>query len=232
MRLRDVSELVREPLENDPEAMLGSDPGHPLVQDVQSAQTLYRAIAPAGRREAPAAWLSFSFAPYRGLIDPFNIYPGRFWGLVSMHKQPSGLPELAVHIAREQPSASQLITPDLYVQFSQSARIETEIVKEGREPAVLKFFHKGDLPDGTGGQLPGEYCLPGFAEGLPPGDVSDGLMGMVEVDGQQRVYLGDLTFYNQFRTVDRAKLRLFLLNCVSVGVVARYVRDIVKKSLA
>ncbi|MFZ4738197.1 MAG: hypothetical protein ACOYM9_19740 [Bradymonadia bacterium] len=231
MRLRDVSELVREPLENDPEALLGPDSGHPLVQDVQSVQTLYRAVAPSARRDAPAAWLAFSFAPYRGLIDPFNIYPGRFWGLVHMHKQPSGLPELAVHIARDQPGASQAIAPDLLVSFSNSQRVETDIVKEGREPATLKFFHKGGLPDGQGGLLPGEFCLPGFAEGLPPGDAAEGIPGMVEVGGATRVFLGDLVFYNQFRTVDRAKLRTFVLNCVAAGVVARYVREIVKKSM-
>ena len=54
---------------------------------------------------------------------------------------------------------------------------------------------------------------------------------MVEVGGATRVFLGELVFYNQFRTVDRAKLRTFVLNCVAAGVVARYVREIVKKSM-
>ena len=55
--------------------------------------------------------------------------------------------------------------------------------------------------------------------------------GVVELDGQPLMYLGELMFYNQGRTPDRARLRTFVLNCVAVATVARYVRDVVRKSL-
>lgn len=231
MRLRDISEQLRELLEGGPEALLSEGDDHALVQEVQSVQSVYRPIAAGGRKEGLVPWAAFSFMPFRGLIEPFNIYPSRFWGLVRMHKQPSGLPELVVHVARELPSASALLSPDLTVSFSNSPRVDTGIEKIGREPAILRFFHSGALTDINGKVLGAEYCLPGFTEALPEGVLDDGIPGLVASDAGQRLFLGDLVFYNGFKTVDRTKLRHFLMNCVAVAIVSRYVRDIVRRNL-
>ncbi len=232
MRLRDISEQLREILEGTPETMFSEDAVHALVQDVQHVQSVYRPIVSGGRKDNLVPWLAFSFMPFRGLIESFNIYPSRFWGLVRMHKQPSGLPELVVHVARELPSASTLLSPDIVVSFSNSPRVDTQIDKVGREPAILRFFHSGALLDHQGKVLGPEYCLPGFGEALPAGDVEDGIPGVVAGgEGRQRLYLGDLVFYNGFKTVDRGRLAHFVMNCVAIGVVSRYVRDIVRKNL-
>lgn len=231
MRLRDISEMVRELLEGSTEALFDQEVVHALVQDIQSVQTVYRPIAPGGRKDSLVAWLAFSFMPFRGLIEPFNIYPSRFWALMRMHKQPSGLPELVCHIARELPSASTMLSPDLIVSFSNSPRVDTTIEKVGREPAILRFFHNGALLDAGGHPLPAEYCLPGFQEALPEGFLDDGIPGLMGEGADQRLYLGDLVFYNGYKTIDRGRLRHFLMNCVAVSLVARYVRDIVRKNL-
>jgi hypothetical protein len=232
MRLRDISEQIRELLEGGTEALFSDEVQHALVQEIQDVQIVYRPIAPGGRKDNLVAWTAFSFMPYRGLIEPFNIYPSRFWVLLRMHKQPSGLPELVCHVARELPSASTLLSPDLVVSFSNSPRVETAIEKAGREPAILRFFHAGTLMDSQGNALAAQYCLPGFLEALSNGDVDDGIPGLVGEGESQRLYLGDLVFYNGYKTIDRGRLRHFLMNCVAVSVVARYVRDILRKNLA
>jgi hypothetical protein len=232
MRLREISEMVREILETGAETLIVPNSDHALIQEVQNPQIVYRPINGAAKKDPLVPWIAFSFTPFRGLIEPFNIYPGRFWAMVRMHKQPSGLPEMIFVIARELPSASTPLMPDLAVSFSNSPRIETVIEKEGKEPAILRFLHRGGLTDASGNTLAPEYCIPGITEALPEGDVEDGIPGIVDRKGTSMIYLGDLVFYNQYRTPDRAKLRHFILNCVAVSVVARYVRDIVKKSLA
>ncbi len=232
MRLRDISERVREIIEVSPETLFGKNVMHALVQDIQEVQSVYRPIASGGRKAGVVPWLSFSFEPFSGLIEPFNIYPGRFWALQRIHRQPSGLPELVTHVARELPSASDPIEPDLYASFSHSPKVETVLKKTGKDPASLRFFHSCNLilPDRT--KLPAEFCLPGIESALPEGYIEDGIPGLVDLDEQRMLFLGELIFYNQFRTPDRAKLRNFLLNCVAVSVVLRYVREIVRKNMA
>lgn len=232
MRLRDISEQIRELLESGADSLFSEGGGHALVQDVNDLQVVYRSIGPGGRKDSLMPWLALSFMPFRGLIEPFNIYPSRFWALVRMHKQPSGLPELVCHVARELPSASTALSPDLIVSFSNSPRVDTDIEKIGREPAVLRFYHRGTLQDANGNPLASQYCLPGFVEALPEGVIEDGIPGLMGEGEAQRLYLGDLVFYNGFKTIDRGALRHFLMNCVAVSVVARYVRDILRKNLA
>lgn len=232
MRLRDISEQIRELLEGGSESLFDAEVVHALVQEIQDVQVVYRPIAPGGRKDNLVAWLALSFMPFRGLIEPFNIYPSRFWALLRMHKQPSGLPELVCHVARELPSASTPLSPDLIVSFSNSPRVDTEIEKVGREPAILRFYHSGSLMDAQGTMLAPQYCLPGFLEALPEGVIDDGIPGLMGEGEAQRLYLGDLVFYNGYKTIDRGRLRHFLMNCVAVSVVARYVRDILRKNLA
>lgn len=231
MRLRDISELARGFIENDPELLFGPGVIHPLVQEIRDPHHLYRSVAPASRKDTSHCWLTFSFEPYRGLLDPFQVYSGRQWAMLRMHRQSSGLPELLVHIGRELPSASTPIVPDLSVSFSHSPRVDTVVKKVGREPGILRFFHKGDLVEPNRDTLPAEFCIPGFQEALPDGDPEDGIPGVItDEHGISMIFLGDLVFYNQFRTADRNQLRSFLCNSVGVAVVARYVRDIVRKS--
>lgn len=232
MRLRDISEQVREAMETQSEALLGVEAAHALVQDIQDVQTIYRPIDAAGRKAGLVPWLTFSFEPFSGLIEPFNIYPGRFWAMQRIHRQPSGLPELVTHVERELPSASEPISPDLYASFSNSPKVQTVIRTLGKEPIRLQVFHKGNLMEADRTSLPAELCLPGLAEALPEGYPEDGVPGVVDLDGTPMMFLGELVFYNQGRTPDRGKLRNFLLNCVAVSVVARYVREIVRRNLA
>ena len=228
MRLREISDRLQEIMEADPEALIGGGDPHALVQEIHDVQSLYRPVASGRKKGGLVPWLTFSFEPFSGLIEPFNIYPGRFWAMQRIHKQSSGLPELVTHVTRDLPSASQPIAPDLYASFSHSPKVETIVKKDG---GTLRFFHRGNLIMPDRGTLPAERCLPGIGEALPEGYIEDGIPGLVDLDKTQLIYLGELEFYNQFRTPNRTKLRNFLLNCVSVSVVARYVRDVVHKSM-
>lgn len=230
MRLRDVSERVREQLETSFDTLFLQG-GHALVQDIQNVHTVYRPIASNRKRSDSVAWLTFDFEPFSGLIEPFKIYPGRYYAMIRVHRQPSGLPELVTHIARELPSASDALAPDLYASFSHSPKVETVVKKIAGEPDGFRFYHRGNLMLPDRKRLDAALCLPGIGAALPEGYVEDGIPGLVNLDETQMIFLGDLVFYNQGRTADRGRLETFLLNCVSVGLVARYVRGIVRKSM-
>jgi len=230
MRLRDVSERIRDVLEGIPEDVIAPLPGHPLIGRIDDVQSVYRPVESSGRSGGVLPWLCYSYEPFNGLIEPFNIYPGRFWALHRIHRQPSGLPELITHIAREIPRASKPLAPTLYVSLSNSSKVETKI-KKGETDGVLQVFHSCNLmrPDRT--TWPMEFCLPGIEEALPEGDVEEGLPGLVGKGKKRSLYVGDFALYNQYRTVDRSRLRHFLLNCAAVGTALRYVREIVRKNL-
>lgn len=231
MRLRDVSERIRDVMEGLPDDLLSVLPAHPLIGRIDDVQSVYRPVESSGRSGGVLPWLCYSYEPFNGLIDPFNIYPGRFWALHRIHRQPSGLPELITHIARELPSASRPLAPTLYVSLSNSPKVETRI-KKGAVDGVLEVYHRCNLmrPDRT--TWPAEFCLPGIEEALPEGDPEEGLPGLVQLNGKRALYIGDMALYNQFRTVDRTRLRRFLLNCAAVGTALRYVREIVRKNLS
>ncbi|MEZ4464468.1 MAG: hypothetical protein R3F60_05515 [bacterium] len=230
MRLRDISERIREVIETEPERFIGGQANHALIQEIQDVQLVYRPVAGASRKEELLPWLAFTFEPFGGLLEPFGAYAGRFWALQRMHRQPSGLPELLTWVGRDLPSAAEAIAPDLFVSFSHSPKVESVIRKRSGEDDGLVFFHTGALMEPDRTCLPAEFCLPGIADALPEGFVEDGIPGLVDLDGQPLLFLGDLVFYNGFRTVDRIRLRSFLLNCAAVGLVTRYVRDIVRKT--
>ncbi|MGK0358343.1 MAG: hypothetical protein ACI9U2_000627 [Bradymonadia bacterium] len=227
MRLRDISDLIRDLIEGDAERFLDGNLPHALVQDVGDVQLVYRAVEGTSRKADLVPWLVYSFDPYAGLIDPFNVYPGRYWAMQRMHRQPSGLPELVTHVTRKLPSASEAIAPDLYMSFSHSSRVES-IIKKGEESS-LTLFHRGGLMETDRSKLPRADCIAGISTALPEGFVEDNIPGVVDLDGDPVVFLGQLVFYNGFRTVDRAKLRTFLFNCTAVATAARYVRNEVRK---
>ena len=71
--------------------------------------------------------------------------------------------------------------------------------------------------------------MPGIAEALAPGCEDEERAGPTDRDGAP-LYVGDLVFYNGGRTPDRKKMRRFILNNISTALVARFVRDIVRKA--
>ena len=232
MRLRDLSNRVSEVMEGSGEALVGPETVHALVQNIDDVQTLYRNVESSGKSGGLVGWLTYSFEPFGGLIEPFSIYPARFWALQRIHKQPSGLPELITHVARDLPVPVDTLKPHVYMSFSHSPNVETSIETVEKEPAVLRFFHSGNVLETNRSVLPRDFCLPGVEQALPEGFIEDGIPGLVGEGDEQKIFMGDLVFYNQGRTPDRAKLSNFLLNNVAVGLVLRYVRDIVRKSMA
>lgn len=230
MRLRDISDRLREVLEGDPATFFGENMVHALVQDVQDVQAIYRPIAGASRKAGLQPWLTFSFEPFSGLLEPFGAYPSRFWAMVRMHRQSSGLPELVTFVSREMPNAREPIAPDLYASFSHSPKVQS-VIRRRKEADALQIFHRGGLMTSTHGVLPIEQCIPGFGEALPEGFTEDNIPGLVDLDGVPMLFLGELLFYNNFRTPARPELRTFVLNCVASALVARYVRDSVTKSM-
>jgi hypothetical protein len=230
-RLRDIADSVREQLAGAALANALGDSDHALIRDVKDVQVLHRPITTAARRVKSIPWLAYSFSPFEGLIEPFQIYPGRYWAFQQMHKQPSGLPELVTHISKEFPGASQSLAPHLFTGFSHSPNIETTVVEFSEEPLTLQFFESGALSRFDRTLLPSEFCLPGIAQALPQAYLEDDIPGMHGVGDELKLYLGSLIFYNQGRTVDRARLRQYLLNLTAVSVVLRYVRDAVDKTL-
>jgi hypothetical protein len=205
---------------------------HALVQNIDDVQTLYRSVVSSGKSGGLSGWLTYSFEPFGGLIEPFSIYPTRFWALQRIHKQPSGLPELITHVARELPAPIDVLKPHVYMSFSHSPNVETTIQTVEKDPALFRFFHSGNVLETDRSVLPRDLCLPGIEQALPEGFIEDGIPGLVGEGEEQRIFMGDLVFYNQGRTPDRGQLSNFLLNNVAVGLVLRYVRDIVRKSMA
>ncbi|MBU0550023.1 hypothetical protein KKF91_18975 [Myxococcota bacterium] len=229
MRLRDVSERVREVLEDDLEALFAEGDAHALIQEIKDIQSIYRPIG-VGKKPALVPWLSFTFEPFSGLIEPFNVYPRRFTAMVRVHRQPSGLPELVVYICRALTKSSEPLRPALYLSFSQSTRVSTRIEKLSKEPLRLRFYHTGALMTVERHPLPLEACLEGFAEALPEGYPEDQIPGLVEREAATLLYLGDLELYNDGKTINRKLLRNLTLNCVAAAVVARYVREQIRKA--
>ncbi|MFN3197751.1 MAG: hypothetical protein ACE366_04955 [Bradymonadia bacterium] len=232
MRLRDIADRLENLIEGRAEPLFNDGVLHALVQEIRDVHMLYRPVLAAGRKSQSHAWLTFSFEPFIGLIEPFNIHPGRMWALVRMHRQSSGLPELAAAVVRDLPGTSEPVEPDIYVAFSQSPRVESVVKKMGRDPDTLHLYHRGGLPSkDQQSTLPRELCLPGFESALPAGDIEDNIPGLIEIEGSQQLFIGDLVFYNNFRTPDRNKVRNFVLNSTATAVVARYVREMVRKGL-
>ena len=145
MRLRDLSERVREVMDGSGETLVGADTVHALVQNIDDVQMLYRNVESAGKSGGLVGWLTYSFEPFGGLIEPFSIYPARFWALQRIHKQPSGLPELITHVARDLPVPVDTLKPHVYMSFSHSPNVETTIETVEKEPALLRFFHSGNV---------------------------------------------------------------------------------------
>jgi hypothetical protein len=230
IRLRDIAERVQEFLETSCEDFIAGDASHNYIFDLKDVQTVYRRLDSPVHRGQVLPWLMCSFSPSNTLLEPFNIYPARYWALLRIHRQTSGLPELVTHIAPEVPSAEVLLTPHLYTSFSHSKNTETEVEAQEDDGEIsLSFFHSGNLMNSDRSTLSAEFCLPGICEALEAGNQDSCVPGPVPREGAS-LYLGDLVFYNGGRTPDRKRVRRFLLNNIATAVVARYVRDIVRRT--
>ncbi len=230
VRLRDIAERVQEFLESPSEEFMAGDSEHPYISRVKDVQTVYRRLDSPVHRGQVLPWLMCSFEPSNALLEPFNIYPARYWALLRVHRQTSGLPELVTHIGPDVPSAEVLLTPHLYTSFSHSKNTETSIdVLEEDGEFKLSFFHSGNLMRTDRTTMSAEYCLPGICEALQAGNLDDCSPGPLP-DRDYPLYLGDLVFYNGGRTPDRKQIRRFVLNNITTAVVTRYVRDIVRRS--
>tara|TARA_B100001093_G_scaffold489983_1_gene528636 strand:- start:422 stop:1132 length:711 start_codon:yes stop_codon:yes gene_type:complete len=229
--LREIASSVREQLANKALAERLICTPHALIKDIKDVQTLHRPVITAAKRQKSIPWLAYSFTPFEGLIEPFQIYPGRYWAFQQMHKQPSGLPELITHISKEFPSASQALAPHHYVGFSNSKNIETSIKITSKEPLKLSFYHSGNLEKSDRTLLPADYCLEGLGLALSQADTADDIPGLHGEQNERSIYVGSLVFYNLGRTPNRSQLSHFLLNNAAISVVLRYVRDAVGKSL-
>ena len=203
---------------------------HGLTQNLRDVQILYRPIRTGGKNYKAIPWLAYRFTPFLGLIEPFNIYPGEYWAFQQIHKQPSGLPELVTVVSKEFPSASHLLTPHLYAGFSNSPNIENDVITMSEDPLTLRFRHSCNLMRHDRSTLPRAACLPGIELALSQGFPEDGIPGLVEGSADMPLFLGDLVFYNQGRTVDRGRLGHFLLNNAAVAFVFRNVRDALARS--
>ncbi len=232
IRLRQIAEQLDGILSTPPGDLLASVAGEQtLLRAIEDAQVVYRRLDSPVHRGQVLPWLMFSFEPDEALLAPFKIYPDRYWVLIRMHRQTSGLPELLTHVSREQPSAEILLEPHLYVSFTQSKSTETLVDRCDDDGVVrLDYYHSASfiLPDRS--TLPSALCLPGMDDALGEGAVDAYVPGIVEHESHP-LYVGSLKFYNSGRTPDRRLLGKFLLNNAAVAVVARLVRDVVLKSL-
>ena len=195
--LRDIARSVYDQLANASmeEALARTE--HGLIHRIADVQTLHRPVIGAAKKHKSIPWLAYSFQPFDGLIEPFQIYPGRYWVFQQMHKQASGLPELITHISKEFPGASQALRPHLYIGFSRSENIETRLTIDDGDPLALGFFHTGRLEKADRSLFPKEECLKGAELGLGTASVDDGIPGLIDSADDPQLYLGHLTFYNQ-----------------------------------
>ena len=89
MRLRDLSERVREVMDGSGETLVGADTVHALVQNIDDVQMLYRNVESAGKSGGLVGWLTYSFEPFGGLIEPLASIRrdfGHYRGFISSHQ--------------------------------------------------------------------------------------------------------------------------------------------------
>ena len=65
------------------------------------------------------------------------------------------------------------------MSFSHSPNVETTIETVEKEPALLRFFHSGNVLETDRSILPREFCLPGIEQALPEGFIEDGIPGLI-----------------------------------------------------
>ena len=173
-----------------------------------------------------------SSLPHTSLIEPFRLYSSRFVALQRIHRQSSGILELATHISSSLPGPNEVVQPHFYTSFSSSKNVETRIDEDKETADRFAFWHTGQLLSGKGEPLLSEFCLPGFESALPIVELGSDMPGVILGDGDPKgLNLGVLQFYNQGRTPDRKLVAQFLANNIAVAMVARSVSALVRKSM-
>lgn len=231
MRLREVGERLGEVMEGAWDEIMSEEPINGLIESPRPLAVTYRAATTGAKTAGSVAWHAVEFMPNSRLIDPFRLYPSRFVALQRIHRQSSGILELATHISSELPGPNDVVEPHFYTAFSSSKNVETRIEAEKDNQDSFQFWHTGAIALGED-VLPSEFCLPGFESALPGVELGDAAPGVLHRKGDAYgLNIGDLRFYNQGRTADRKRVANFLANNIAIAMVARSVSGLVRKSM-
>ena len=232
MRLREVGECLNEVLESSWDEIMSEAPVNGLIQDPKVLPANYRVATTGAKTAGNVAWQVVEFLPHASLIEPFRLYSSRFVALQRVHRQSSGILELATHISSALPGPNDAVKPHFYASFSGSKNVETRIEEDKDHADFFSFWHSGTLTLGADEVLPGEFCLPGFESALPQVELGDAMPGVLMTDAEPTgLNIGPLRFYNQGRTPDRKLVAQFLANNIVLAMVARSVASLVKKSM-
>ena len=232
MRLREVGERLSELLEGAWDEIMSEEAPNGLIEAPKVLPASYRAATTGAKTAGSVAWQTVEFQPHASLIDPFRLYPSRFVALQRVHRQSSGILELATHISSELPGPNDVVQPHFYTSFSSSKNVETKIVEDKENADDFKFWHSGAILAGND-LLPSDFCLPGFESALGEVALGDAMPGLIMENGEpQGLNVGSLRFYNQGRTPDRKRVAAFLANNIALAMVARSVSTLVKKSMS
>ena len=231
MRLREVGERLSELLESAWDEIMSEEAANGLIESPKVLPASYRAATSGAKTAGSVAWQTVEFQPHASLIDPFRLYPSRFVALQRVHRQSSGILELATHISSELPGPNDVVQPHFYTSFSSSKNVETRIKEDKDNADDFKFWHTGAILAGAK-LLPSEFCLPGFESALATVELGDAMPGLITDNGEPKgLNVGSLRFYNQGRTPDRKRVGAFLANNIALAMVARSVSALVKKSM-
>lgn len=232
MRLREVGERLGELLEGAWDEIMSEEATNGLIESPKVLPASYRAATTGAKTAGSVAWQTVEFQPHASLIDPFRLYPSRFVALQRVHRQSSGILELATHISSELPGPNDVVQPHFYTSFSSSKNVETRIQEDKDSSDAFRFWHTGAILTGTD-LLPSEFCLPGFESALAAVPLGDAMPGVIAENGEPKgLNVGSLRFYNQGRTPDRQRVSEFLFNNIALAMVARSVGGLVKKSMS
>ena len=233
MRLREVGERVEELIDSAWDELMLGPFSNGLLNEPKTLPACYRQATTGVKGAGSVGWQVLEFAPDASLIEPFRLYPSRYVALVRVHRQSSGILELATHISSIMPGPNESVKPHFYCSFSSSKNVETTISVGSEAPDQFSFQHTGALLDDSGQKLPAEFCLPGFESALPAVEALSNDPGLLfENDAAAGLNIGRLQFYNQGRTPDRRLIRDFIANNIALAMVARSVESLVKKSMS
>lgn len=214
------------------EELLSDQPTNGLILEPQVLPACYREATTGVKNIGSVAWHVVEFLPHTSLIEPFRLYSSRFVALQRIHRQSSGILELATHISSTLPGPNAVVQPHFYTSFSSSKNVETRIKEDKDTSDKFLFWHSGQLGAGDDKPLLSDFCLPGFESALPIVELGSSMPGVILGDGEPKgLNLGTLQFYNQGRTADRKLAAEFIANNIAIAMVARSVSALVRKSM-
>ena len=232
MRLREVGERLNEVLDSVWDEIMSVPATNGLIEAPRVLPACYREATTGVKNLGSVAWHVVEFLPHTSLIEPFRLYSSRFVALQRIHRQSSGILELATHISSTLPGPNEVVQPHFYSSFSSSKNVETRIEEDKDVADRFTFWHTGQLTSAKGQPLLSEFCLPGFESALPIVELGADMPGVMLGEGEPKgINVGNLQFYNQGRTADRKLVAQFLSNNIAVAMVARSVGALVLKSM-